>query len=199
MGRPPRPVGANVTYHLMSRGNRAAPIFHTDGDREMFLRILAKVCARCEWTCLAYCLMGNHFHVAVTTRHPNLPNGMAQLVGHYARNHNREHGLSDHVFGRRYHEVVVDSDAHLLTLIRYISRNPVRAGLVERAEDWPWASYPSLLGLAEPAPFFPAPLVLDYFDKDPQRARTALRLLVEDGWASDDPPEAAARPDTLVA
>ena len=76
MGRQIRPVGADVTYHVTARGNDRQPIFLTDEDRHAFLATLTKVCERYEWTCHGYCLMGNHFHLAVTTHKPNLPQGM---------------------------------------------------------------------------------------------------------------------------
>lgn len=142
MGRDPRPVADGAIYHLMARGNRRQPIFLDDDDRKMFLRMLSRVCVRYGWTCYGYCLMGNHIHLATKTPVGNLPEGMRHLLGRYAWLHNQSHGIADHLFRSRYLSVLIESDEQLISVIRYIARNPLRGGLVERAEDWPWASYP---------------------------------------------------------
>ena len=180
MGRDLRPVGAGLTYHLMARGNRRQPIFLDDDDRRAFLRMLSRVCERYGWRCYAYCLMGNHFHLAVETPEPNLPDGMRHLLGRYAWIHNQSHGTADHLFRTRYLSVVVDTDEQLLAVIRYISRNPLRGGLVKKAEQWQWGSYPALLGLAQPLRGFDPGETLQLFHPRVWMARVALRGLVED-------------------
>ena len=183
MGRDPRPVADGATYHLMARGNRRQPIFLDDEDRRTFLRMLSRVCVRYGWTCYGYCLMGNHVHLAVKTPIGNLPAGMQHLLGRYAWLHNQSHGLADHLFRSRYLSVVVESDEQLMAVIRYIARNPLRGALVERAEQWPWASYPALLGKGKPIPGFDPAETLALFSDRRWLGRVALRGLVED----DDP------------
>jgi putative transposase len=180
MGRSPRPIAPDTTYHLMARGNRRQPIFLQDDDRRTFLRMLSRVCLRYGWVCYAYCLMGNHIHLAIKTPEPNLSEGMRHLLGRYAWLHNQFHGTDDHLFRSRFRAVVIESDAQLISVIRYISRNPVRAELVERAEQWPWASYPALIGVARPLVFFDPAETLRLFDRSRWRARAALRGLVDD-------------------
>ncbi len=153
MGRPPRPIGGGITYHAMARGNDRRQVFTSDDDRHDFLHRLGRVSARHGWRCLAYCLMGNHFHLVVTTPTPSLPDGMRDLLGGFARSANHRNGSTGHLFGDRYREVVVDSDRQLAAVIAYVLDNPVRARLVTSCDQWRWSSCSALLGL-EPAPSF---------------------------------------------
>lgn len=180
MGREPRPIVDGATYHVMARGNRRQSIFASDNDRSMFLAMLARVCRRYGWQCLAYCLMGNHVHLAVMTPKGNLSDGMRDLLGRYAWLHNQANGLSDHLFRSRFRSVLIEADEQLVAAIRYIARNPRRGGLVERAEDWPWSSYPALLGLARAPSFFNPHDVLSLIGQDPDSARATVRRMVED-------------------
>ena len=110
--------------------------------------MLGRVVSGYGWECHAYCLMGTHFHLLVTTPHPNLAAGMQRLKGAYAQAFNHGRRRSGHLFQGRYHAVLVESDGHLLELYRYIALNPVRAGLCDRAIDWSWGSYPAAVGTA---------------------------------------------------
>jgi putative transposase len=181
MGRNPRPVADGATYHVMARGNRKQPIFLDDDDRRTFLRMLSRVCIRYGWVCYGYCLMGNHFHLAIKTPVGNLSQGMCHLVGRYAWLHNQSHGIADHLFRERYLAVVIESDEQLIAVVRYIARNPLRGGLVETAEQWPWGSYPALLGKAKPLDGFDPAETLALFSERRWLARIAVRGLVEDG------------------
>jgi REP element-mobilizing transposase RayT len=121
-------------------------IFLDDGDRECFLSILESTVERHRWECHAYCLMGNHFHLVVRTPDANVADGMCRLNGGYARSFNKRHGRSGHLFARRYHAELVQTDGHLLEVVRYVALNPVRAGLCTRPEEWRWSSYGALVG-----------------------------------------------------
>ena len=95
--------------------------------------------------------MSNHYHIVVETVEGNLAQGMRQLNGVYTQYINRTHARVGHVFQGRYKAILVEKDAYLLELAKYVVLNPVRAGMVARAEDWPWSSYRAMIG-AEPAP-----------------------------------------------
>ena len=144
---------AEGVYHVTTRGNQRQMIYLSDLDREFFVRLLRKVVRECGWRLFAYTLMDNHYHLLVQTPDPNIATGLHQLNFTYARHFNGAHGLTGHLFEKRYASVVVEEDDHFLELIRYIALNPVRAGMCLRAEAWPWASYPSLVGDL-PAPDF---------------------------------------------
>ena len=151
MARPLRIEFAGGLYHVTSRGDRREDIFSGDEDRVAWLEIFRVVCERFNWTCHAYCLMSNHYHLVVETIEGNLARGMRQLNGVFTQYINRTHGRLGHVFQGRYKGILVEKDAYLLELARYVVLNPVRAGMVPRAEDWPWSSYRAMVG-AEPAP-----------------------------------------------
>ncbi len=138
MPRPLRHQAANAAYHVTGRGTGPSTIFVDDLDRRIFLRRLAKVEARLGWVSHAICLMETHFHLLVQTPDPNLAAGMHQLNSFYAQSFNRRHGRVGALFQGRYHAVVIDSERHFDEVVRYIADNPVRAGLCERPEDWPW-------------------------------------------------------------
>ena len=148
MTRPLRLQLPDGTYHVTSRGNRQAPIFVDDGDRAALLEVLARGMARFEATVLAYCLMGNHYHVVVQTRRGNLSRLMRHVNGIYAQAFNRRHALSGHVFQGRFHSVHVDRDAYLAVVCRYAELNPVRARMVDNPADWAWSSYRAHCGHA---------------------------------------------------
>lgn len=141
MSRPLRLEFAGAIYHVTSRGDRREPIFAGDADRHMLLEVLAQATERFDAQVLAYCLMGNHYHLVLHTREPNLSRFMRHLNGVYTQRFNRRHGLVGHLFQGRFKAILVDRDAYLLALCRYVERNPVAAGLVKAAADWVWSSY----------------------------------------------------------
>ena len=131
----------------MSRGVRGEPLY-TDGARaRAFSSCSSETCSRYEWVLQAYCLMGNHFHLLVTTPEPTLSVGMQWLNSCYAQWFNWRHAYKGHVFFRRFHSVVIDSDSQLAEVARYVILNPVRARFCTRAEDWCWSSYRAMVGL----------------------------------------------------
>lgn len=138
---------------MVSRGNRKEPIALDDRDRSRFLNLLGNVVLRFEWFCLAYCLMDNHFHLLVETPSPNLSRGMQRLKGTYGRWFNDRYGLIGHVFQGRFSSPLVAEEQHRLEAVRYISLNPVRAGVARRPEEYPWSSYAATIGRV-PAPQF---------------------------------------------
>jgi REP element-mobilizing transposase RayT len=148
MARPLRIQFPGAVYHVTSRGNARAPIFQNDSDRRLFLHILGAVVERYRWVCHAFCLMTNHYHVLVETPEANLSRGMRQLNGLYTQQLNRVHERVGHILQGRFGAVLVERDAHLLELARYVVLNPVRAGLVDAAEAYPWSSLPATLGIA---------------------------------------------------
>lgn len=132
---------AGGIYHVTVRGNNRTAIFFDEFDYLDCIRQLAKVIAQCEWLCLAFCLMPNHYHLLVETPQPNLADGMHLLNGRYARRFNARHERAGHLFQGPYRAEPVERDAHLLETCRYIALNPVRAGLVDDVENWPWSSF----------------------------------------------------------
>ena len=183
MPRPPRPQFAGARYHLMSRGVARLPVFRDDEDRDAFLTMFGKVVRELGWKCLGYCLMETHYHLVVETPEPNLARGMQRLNSCFAANFNRRHGGRGHVFERRYHAVVVESEGHLFTLHGYLAANPLRVGLCSSAEEWRYGSYGALL-TGSPTAGLLDRSALEQFHRDPRRAVELLRLCVEGYLAS---------------
>lgn len=150
MARPPRIEHAGGVFHIVARGNERKLVFRDDRDRERFLEILGQVTDRYRWRLLAYCLMGNHYHLLVMTLQPTLARGMRQLNGVYPQWFNRRHHRVGHLFQGRYTAVSVQTDAHLRRATRYVIRNPIRARLASRPEQWPWTSHHATVGTAAP-------------------------------------------------
>jgi len=148
MSRPLRIEYPGALYHVTSRGDRKDTIFEDDVDRRRFLEILSEVIITDNWICHAYCLMGNHYHLVIETPEGHLSHGMRQLNGIFTQWSNHRHERVGHLFQGRFKSILIDKDAHLLELSRYVVLNPVRALMVTRPEDWPWSSYRSMLGLA---------------------------------------------------
>lgn len=146
MARPMRIEFPGGLYHVTARGDRREDIFLDDGDRRQWLALLGEVCERFNWHCHAYCLMSNHFHILVETVEGGLSAGMRQLNGVYTQRHNRAHGRVGHVFQGRFKAIVVQREAYLLELARYVVLNPVRAGMCAMPEQWPWSSYNATVG-----------------------------------------------------
>jgi putative transposase len=175
MSRPLRVEFPGGLYHVTARGNGRQPIFIDEADREAFLAALTSVVARYHVRCHAYCLMGNHHHLLLETPEANLSHAMRQLNGVYSQGFNRRHGRSGHVFEGRFQAQVVDKDAYLRAVCRYIVLNPVRAGLVEHPRGWAWSSYRATAGEAPRPAFLTVDWVLSLRD-------TPVRAAAEDRY-----------------
>ena len=181
MARSLRVQIAGGAYHVTSRGVRRQPIFRDDDDRFSFLSLLETVVRRHGWSCLAYCLMSTHYHLVVRTPEADLAIGMQRLNGNFALGFNRKYGDTGHLFECRYHSVLIEADAHLIELYRYLAMNPVRAGLCSQPDAWPWSSYPAAVGISSPSLVLTNDWVLTYFGSDSERASERLRAFVEGG------------------
>jgi putative transposase len=151
MPRIARIVYPGVPYHITQRGNNRQDIFFVDDDREAYLEILGREAARYGLEVLGYCLMTNHVHLVAV---PHATESLAKAVGRtdflYTRYINRLHGRSGHLWQNRFFSCALDEE-HLWPALVYVDRNPVRAGLVRQADDWPWSSARVHLGKADAA------------------------------------------------
>jgi putative transposase len=183
--RPHRIQAAGAIYHVFSQAT-GEEMLHRDGaDRARFLSLVEQTVGKFGLELHFYVVLGTHHHLLVTTKRPNLATAMQYLRGVYCQTYNRRHGRKGHLVAGRYGAKLVESESYAAWLVPYLALNPVRAGLVDRPEDWPWSSYASLVGLA-PEPGVVRPdSVLEQFHPDPSRARMLLREYVELVLAQD--------------
>ena len=141
MPRTARASAGGYCFHVLNRGNARAEIFHKDGDYLAFLDAMDEARLRVPMRILAYCLMPNHFHLVVwPAADGELSRWMQWLMTVHVRRYLRHYQSSGHVWQGRFKAFPIQEDEHLLTVIRYVERNPLRASLVDRAEDWNWSS-----------------------------------------------------------
>jgi len=134
---------AGVVFHVLNRGVRRLQLFDRPGDYRGFMEVVAEAQCRVPIRCLAYCLMPNHFHFVLwPATDDELPDFMAWLTATHSKRWHawRQTAGTGHVYQGRYKSFPVFSDAHLLAVCRYVERNALRAGIVQRAEDRPWGS-----------------------------------------------------------
>ncbi len=187
MARPLRIEFAGALYHITSRGDRQEDIYLDDGDRALFMLVLGEVCELFNWSVHAWCQMTNHYHLLVETPDANLSKGMRYLNGVYTQRFNRKNACVGHVFQGRYKAILVDGDAYLLELSRYIVLNPVRAGMVESAEDWNWSNYKITTGIHSCPTWFDREWVLAAFGKQEELAIKNYLQFVVDGVGRQSP------------
>jgi putative transposase len=140
MPRAARIVVPGVAHHITQRGNRQQAIFFSEEDYRAYCSILAVALTRHNTRCLAWCLMPNHVHLMlVPVTADSLRATLSSAHTTYAQRINQQQAASGHLFQGRFASYAMD-DAHMMVAARYIENNPVKAGLVARAEDWPWSS-----------------------------------------------------------
>ena len=127
-------------YHVMARGVNRGIIFADDDDRRAFLQILRAVLADSGAAVIAYCLMTNHFHAAIKVGSTPLSMIMQRLLTAYATRFNRKQNREGHLFQARHEAKLITDEAYLRNVLCYIHHNPVEAGMVANAQDWPWSS-----------------------------------------------------------
>ncbi len=183
MSRPLRLEFPGAVWHVTCRGNERRDVFRDDGDRHRFLAVLCRTVSLFRWRLHAYVLMGNHYHLLLETPEPTLSRGMRQLNGIYTQGFNRSHRRAGHLFQGRFKAILVEKEAHLLELCRYVVLNPVRAGVVRGAKEWRWSSYRATAGLTEAPEWLETAWTLDQFGRTRAKAVVAYRRFVAEGAA----------------
>jgi putative transposase len=127
-----------LCYHALNRGNGRQQVFFTDGDYHAFLKALGHACQELPMRVLGFCLMPNHFHLVFWPhKDHDLGRWMHWLLNAYVRRYHQHYHSSGHLWQGRFRAFPIAEDEHLLTVLRYVERNPVRARLAVRAEAWP--------------------------------------------------------------
>ena len=148
MPRGARKQAESGIYHLMLRGINRQQIFEDESDAERFLEVLASYKETCRYELLGYCLMGNHVHILLKIGHEPLQTVMRRIAAKYVYWYNVKYERVGHLFQERFRSEPVEDDAYLMTVLRYIHRNPVKAGLCRKPENYQFSSYKDYMGRA---------------------------------------------------
>lgn len=127
-------------FHVFTRGVADTPVFADAEDRRSFLALLLSDARRYGWELHTLCLMTTHYHFVLESACDRLSAGMQWLNGSHAQNFNKRHDRHGHLFGGRFGARVIEDEEYLREVCDYVLGNPVRAGLCERASDWPWSA-----------------------------------------------------------
>jgi putative transposase len=188
MGRSIRIEYPAALYHVTSRGNERKDIFLEDANRIKFLEILEDYNDRYGILIHSYVLMDNHYHLILETPRGNLLKVMHGINSSYTGYFNRNYGRSGHLFQGRYKGILVEKDAYLLSLSRYVHLNPVRVGIVERPDSYRWSSYPGYIGKERESEWVEYAWVLSQFGKDKKRAKRRYQEYTEESLKAKDYP-----------
>ena len=141
MPRTARASVGGLCYHVLNRGNARAEVFHDEADYRGFLELLGAAGERVPMRVLGFCLMPNHFHLVLWPRaEGELSRYLQWLLTAHVRRYHRRYRSSGHVWQGRFKAFPIARDEHLLAVLRYVERNPLRAKLVRQAQNWPWSS-----------------------------------------------------------
>lgn len=181
MSRPLRIIYDGAWYHVMNRGRQGGDIFSDAEDYQAFIDLLQESCRMWQVKIAAYCLMSNHYHLLLQTPNSNLSRCMRHINGIYTQRYNRLHRSDGQLFRGRYKAIVVDADSYLLELVRYIHRNPVRAGMVKKVDDYRWSSHKGYLSKSKVWNWLYCDLVLEMLDKNKNRQPGVYKQFVSMG------------------
>ena len=184
MSRPLRIQYPNAWYHVMNRGRRGDTVFDTKEDYQLFIDILLEAVELFALRISAYCLMSNHYHLLVQTPDSNLSRCMRHINGVYTQRFNAAYGLDGPLFRGRYKAIVVGEDRYLLQLVRYIHKNPLRAGMVESIEQYEWSSHRGYLSTAKKWGWLHKQFLLSMLAKNPKQRIGQYRVFM----AEDESP-----------
>ena len=135
-------------YHVMNRGGRAETVFTDDKDYLAFTELLKKTSEMWNIRVAAYCLMPNHYHMLVQTPEANISRSMRHLNSVYTQRYNSRHRCDGQLFRGRYKSILIDTDSYLLQAVRYIHKNPLRAGLADTLDTYKWSSHKGYISIA---------------------------------------------------
>jgi len=141
MPRQARKKSKTGIYHVMLRGINRQTIFEDDEDCAKFIEELRKSKEKSEFEFYAYCLMGNHIHLLMREGKESISLTMQRLCSGFVYWYNRKYDRFGHLFQERYKSEVVEDEAYLITVLRYIHQNPIKAGITDSVEGYKWSSY----------------------------------------------------------
>ena len=162
----------------MNRARKGQKAFATVEDCNSFIDIIKDAAEIFNMKIAAYCLMANHYHLLVQTPDANLSRCMRHINGIYTQRYNARNGCDGTLFRGRYKSIVVDADSYLLELVRYIHRNPLRAGIVTKLDDYEWSSHKGYVSKAKKWEWLYKNYILGMFSKDKRSQITAYKRFI---------------------
>jgi REP element-mobilizing transposase RayT len=162
----------------MNRGRRAENIFSGKNDYVMFINVIKESVELWNVRVAAYCLMPNHYHILLQTPDANLSRCMRHINGVYTQRYNRLHDCDGQMFRGRYQSILIDADSYLLQLVRYIHRNPLKAGLVEKLDSYAWSSHKGYVSDAKQWNWLYKDFILSQFSMDKSESRKRYKQFV---------------------
>jgi len=195
MARLPRLALAGHPHHVLQRGASGRPVFVDDADRQAYLDALREAAATLRVAVHGYVLMDDHVHLLLTPPDDAAVGRLMQALGRrYVAAFNRRHGRSGSLWEGRFRATLLETQPHLLGCLRYIEQNPVRAGRVAHAAEWPWSSAAHHLGHRRD-PLIVEPAVWWHLGNTPFDRETAWRARLDDFMG---PREARPYTDSVV-
>lgn len=171
MPRDSRKHSATNIYHVMMRGNEKKNIFIDDEDRNKFIDILYNKKELSSYSLYAYCIMSNHVHLLMKEKDEEISLCLKRINISYAYYFNKKNERIGHLFQDRFRSECIETDSHLLSVVRYIHNNPVAAKIVERPEDYLWSSYNIYTGIAKDLYLIDMNEILSLFSSNTRNAR----------------------------
>lgn len=128
-------------YHVMLRGINKQQIFEYEEDQERFIETLKRYKKEIDFKVYAYCLMGNHIHLMLKEGNESISETLKRIAGSYVYWYNWKYGRSGHLFQDRFKSEPINDDEYLLTVLRYIHQNPIKAKICEKVEEYKFSSF----------------------------------------------------------
>lgn len=185
MSRPLRIQFPDAWYHVMNRGRRAEKIFHDKDDYQIFIDLLKETIEMWNIRVSAFCLLPNHYHLLVQTPDANLSRSMRHINGVYTQRYNSKHRCDGQLFRGRYKSIVVSQDSYLLQLVRYIHKNPEKAGIVDKIDSYPWSSHKGYVSIAKKWDWINKVFILKMLSKNKNQWITRYRQLIRTDQDND--------------
>jgi len=182
MPRQGRQLSESKIYHVMIRGNERKDIFLDKEDKLRFIDTLREKNKDGKYAIYAYCLMDNHVHLLINEGSEEISRIMKRINISYAYYFNKKYGRIGHLFQDRFKSEAIDKDAYLLSVVRYIHNNPVKAGIVKCVSEYQWSSYSAYTESNQPG-IVDKGFILEMLSKETERA---IRLFVEYSNMDDD-------------
>ncbi len=179
MARPLRIEYPNAWYHVMNRGRRGDNVFSDKTDFKTFLGVLQESSELFGCRVAAFCLMSNHYNLLLQTPLGNISRVMRHVNGVYTQRYNRRQKVDGPLFRGRYKSVLVEEDSHLVELLRYIHRNPVRARICKSVSDYPFSSHHTYASKVKESHWLYTDLLLGMFSETPSKAIREYRKFVQ--------------------